>query len=257
MKPRTEADLILYYYGEAPDAAGIERRLGESPRLRSEYDALCRALDAIEEGPLPVLPASYEAQLWSSLEGQLGRGRQRAQPALGGPLRHRWALVGAMATLVVAAFVAGRYWPDREIETASVVAQEARQRILLMAVADHLQRSEVLLLELVNARDDGEVDLSVERQLASTLRDQNRLYRRAAAQAGEVGIAVLLDQLERWLVETANGPPVADSPRFRGLRRDASNGDLLFRVRVVESRLRSRILSGSQPPDEPRPARDL
>ena len=77
----------------------------------------------------------------------------------------RLALAGGVAVLVVAAFVAGRYWqapaPAAPV-TAEASAAVVRERILLVAVGEHLERSRVVLAEVSTNRADG-ADLTAER----------------------------------------------------------------------------------------------
>jgi anti-sigma factor RsiW len=67
------------------------------------------------------------------------------------------------------------------------------------AVGDHLERSQMVLVELAHADTSGELDISAERQLADDLVASNRLYRQTAQQMGHANVAGLLDELERVL----------------------------------------------------------
>jgi hypothetical protein len=107
-----------------------------------------------------------------------------------------------------------------------------------MTVASHLEQSEMLLLELINVDAGDSVDVTSERQLAGQLRSQSRLYRQAAVQAGQLDVADLLERLEMVLVELANGPDDVGSTDLEVFRQRLEDGDLLFRVRIVGSRLR-------------------
>ena len=102
----------------------------------------------------------------------------------------------------------------------------------------------MLLLELVNTRDNGDVDLSVERQLASRLGDESRLYRQAAQQVGKSDVAALLEQLETVLLELSHGPEMVSADDLGELRVRLDEGDVLFKVRVLGSRLRQEVQSG-------------
>src|SRR4029450_6847780 len=92
-------------------------------------------------------------------------------------------------------------------EAPAPVSAAARERILLVAVGDHLERSEMLLVELVNAGGDGQpVDISVQQQHAAEPVGANPPDRRTVVRGGEPGMASLLDELERLLVEVAHRP---------------------------------------------------
>jgi hypothetical protein len=107
---------------------------------------------------------------------------------------------------------------------------QVRERILLVAVSDHLERSEVLLVELLSA-DDAEVPAEAEELLAV-----NRLYRQAALRAGDGGVASLLDELERVLVEAAAAP--APGQGLEELRSRIESHGLVLKIRRAGSRLR-------------------
>src|SRR5262249_42580822 len=122
----------------------------------------------------------------------------------------RLGLVAAAAVLLLAAFVAGRVWPRSgstaprgEVASAGT-GVEARQRILLTSVADHLDRSEGVLTDIMNATDH--TDISAEQRWADDLLATSRLYRQDAEASGEQTVAGVLDDLERSLLEIVHSP---------------------------------------------------
>ena len=72
-----------------------------------------------------------------------------------------------------------------------------------MAVGDHLERSQTILVELENSNSP---DIAYERQAAADLVESNRLFRLTAASAGDTATASLLEDLERVLLEISNSP---------------------------------------------------
>src|SRR5262249_9799303 len=119
----------------------------------------------------------------------------------------KWAIAGLMAVLVVGAFLAGRFTQrPAQPPAANNAAQANPQKIVLVAVGDHLERSQMLLVEIMHNEDTGRVDFSAEQQLARDLLDDNHLYRVSAQQVGDPGVVHVLDQLGRVLAEIANGP---------------------------------------------------
>ena len=66
-----DRDLILYYYGEARNAAPIRRRLDASPADRERYDELCRMLELTSAQPLPEPHADYGARVWRRIAPRL------------------------------------------------------------------------------------------------------------------------------------------------------------------------------------------
>src|SRR5204862_534804 len=81
-------------------------------------------------------------------------------------------------------------------------------RMRMAAISDHLERSERVLLDVMNASGarGAHIDVSDAQGWAADLIDDNRLYREAAARAGDTMIADVLDDLERNLLEIVHGP---------------------------------------------------
>jgi len=117
-------------------------------------------------------------------------------------------------------------------------AGESRQRILLTSVADHLDRSERVLTDIMNAPDRG--DISTEQRSAGDLLDTSRLYRQDAVDAGEQSVAAVLDDLERSLLEIVHSPSKVSAADLDEIRRRIDAAALLFKVRVMSDELRKR-----------------
>jgi hypothetical protein len=126
------------------------------------------------------------------------------------------------------------------VSRGSVEADQAlNERLLRAAVEDHLERSQRVLVELVNADYDIGGPIAGDRARAADLVAAGRLYRRSAEQIGDAEIGRLLEDLERVLVEIANGP--TDAPEeLNRLRQRIGEQDLVFRVRVVAREMRER-----------------
>ena len=160
----------------------------------------------------------------------------------------RWALT--TAALVVMGFLAGRFINVREQPAAvqqeavagsgSAVRDEAivRERVLLIAVGDHLERSQMVLVELAHAETHGSLDISAERQLADDLVASNRLYRQTAVRMGQANVAGLLDELERVLVEVARGPSTVDVRQLAVIQQQIEAQGILFKMKVIGSDIR-------------------
>jgi hypothetical protein len=148
--------------------------------------------------------------------------------------------LGAIAASLLLAFVLGRASRERELKVAQPIPGQARERILLVAVGEHLERSQMVLIELQNAGGNGPVDISSERQWAHELVPANRLYRQAAARAGEAGVASVLEDLERVLLEIATSPDQLENTGLEELRQRIEAQGILFKVRVIGSQMRER-----------------
>ena len=252
VKHPNEEELILYHYAEAggPPRAVVEDHLADCEACRARYrqiEAVLAAADMVES---PARGEDFEAEVWRRLVPRLESAPPESswQRLFAGFRASRFvapagAVVG-VAVLVVGAFLAGHFWPGRvppqhEVEVQPVSAQ-SRDRILLVAVGDHLERSQMVLVELVNTNPQRTVDISAERQRAEDLVAANRLYRLTAERAGETGVANLLDELERTLIEIAHSPSRLSSPEFEDLRRRVEAQGILFKVRVVDSQVHER-----------------
>src|SRR5262249_5708274 len=156
--------------------------------------------------------------------------------------QQKWALAGVMALLLVGAFLAGRFWPrpGQQIAQQQPPAPANPQRIILVAVGGHLERSQMLLVEIMNTDAKGTVNFSSEQATARDLLDANHLYRLSAQQAGDPQVARLLDELGRVLAEIANGPSEVSPRDLEEVRHTIQSEGLLFKVRVIGSEVNSR-----------------
>jgi hypothetical protein len=239
MNHLSEEQIVLHYYGDAEEAAEVERHLAACPDCRAEFSRVQSTLRQIEPLEVPEPPANFEEKTWLNLRNRL--------PEKGGFLRRlfgtqqKWAFAGAMALLLAAAFIAGRFWPRPTQPVAQQQPSQANpQRVILVAVGDHLERSQMLLVEIMNSDTKGPINFSSEQAEARDLLDSNHLYRVSAQQSGDPQVARLLDQLGRVLTEIANGPAEVSSGDLQQVRHTIQSESLLFKVRVVESEVNSR-----------------
>ena len=134
-----------------------------------------------------------------------------------------------------------RRWTLHESRQDAVVLRQLRRgapAVLVLQVGQHLERSQLVLAELVNLESKHRADIAPERAVARNLADENRLYRQTAQAAGDTRITSVLDDLERVLVEIANSPEEPTAAQLDVLRQRIESEGLLFKVRVVRSRLR-------------------
>jgi hypothetical protein len=241
MNHLSEEQIVLHYYGDAEEATEVERHLAACSDCRAEFARVQLTLKQIEPLDVPEPAAAFEEKTWLNLRDRL--------PEKGGFLRRlfgkqqKWALAGAMLMLLAAAFVAGRFWPREDQKIAQQPpAQVNPQRVILVAVGDHLERSQMLLVEIMNADTKGPINFSNEQAEARELLDSNHLYRVSSQQAGDPQVARLLDQLGRVLAEIANGPAEVSPGDLQQVRHTIQSEGLLFKVRVVGSEVNSRVL---------------
>jgi hypothetical protein len=244
VKHLTEEELVLHHFGEGDAETAVEAHLGECAACREALAGLRRDLGAVPVPEPPDRGDDYGSEVWSRIQPRLGdpavvpldAGRARSGRASWRPV---WAPIALAASLVLA-FLLGRHWPQATPPPAAVSAA-ARERILLVAVGDHLERSAMLLVELANAGADGRpVDISTQQEWAEELVGENRLYRRTVVRSDEPGVASVLDELERLLVEVAHRPSSLSPAELGEVRSRIESRGLLFRVRVIEMQVREK-----------------
>ena len=251
MNHLTEEQFVLYYYGEGDGSPAVRDHLDGCEACRAEYASLQRVLNVVDSAPVPERDANYGSQVWGRLQPSLGSKWGRPfglswWPARFWPARH-WAAAALVAMLVVAAFLAGRYYPKAQTGAQTANAGQVRERILLVAVGDHLERSQTVLLELVNAQPGQSLDVASERERAGDLVAENRLYRQTAARTGDTRVASVLDDLEPVLLEIAHGPDRLTPEEVENLRQRIEGAGILFKVRVVGSTVRHREEKAAPP----------
>jgi hypothetical protein len=244
MNHLSEEDLILHYYGEEGDPLPAEQHLDSCEGCRRLYASLQRVLNVVDSLPVPERGANYGDAVWQRIESRL-------------PARRRWlalstswrwaAAAAAFAALLVAAFLAGRAYPRREMP-AQMASGEAQpdKGILLVAVGDYLERSQMVLTELANANSKGPIDISTEQERASDLVSESRLYRQTAVRAGDERVAGLLDDLDRILLEISHLPSQISPADQQKLRQRFEAEGILFKIRVLGSSVRNEEKTGRE-----------
>jgi hypothetical protein len=236
MKTLEDDDLILYLYGESQDPEAVRRQLESSAELRARCETLRLVLATVDAAAVPERGESYGAEVWKRLAPRLAgerrpMGRLLAFRSI--PLQ-RWRPLGwavAALLLIAVGFGLGRLFPR-----PAALPREARDRILLASVAAHLDRSERLLVEVANA-PGAAGDLSAERAWARDLLAANRLYRQSVRNAGRQRLAVVLDELEPFLLDLAHAADEPPAEDIAAMRERIAEQSLLFKVRVAGNRL--------------------
>jgi Zn-finger nucleic acid-binding protein len=254
----TDDDLVLHFYGEARPGheAAVEEHLRTCPACQAVWTDLAETLRLVDNARAPEPDDAFEQRMWARVQDALSAPDVDVAPARGRVLPFRisdrfavpFAMLATAAAAVILVFaLTGRLWPTAAPKAPAVtkatttLEPAARERVLLTALDEHFQRSEMLLVELMNASATGTADeLRFERQTADDLVASSRLYRQSAQLNGNVRLAQMLDELELVLVEVARAPDRVDRTDLRSLRARIENDDLLFKVRAVSKQIEER-----------------
>ncbi|MBK5295860.1 MAG: zf-HC2 domain-containing protein [Vicinamibacteria bacterium] len=258
MAHSTEEQLVAYALDdvEAGTRAAVEAHVEACAQCRMSLEEIRATLDHAAALEIPERGDDYGAQVWTSIESRLSESRssEGSHPSTSARLPVRlmpWLAAAAAVVLVIGAYWLGRHntgtsgAPQAPL-TAQVPSSPPRgtdairERVVLAALGEHLDRTERTLVELVNSQPGGRVDISAERAWARDLLEANRLYRQAAGGATTPALSQVLEDLEPVLLEIANSPSRLTSDEFETLRDRIEARSLVFKVRVTGADVRAR-----------------
>ena len=259
MSHLTDEDLTLLYYGELADAdaRSIRAHLDACASCRAEHTRLLQLFAVVDASEVPDPAHGFESEVWRRLQPGLRAVREQTAHVAQEPVRtierlcawlapsRGFALGGAVAALVLIACAIGRSGqPERTDAPAQAVESASpdglRERVLLTALGDHFDRSQAMLVELASTAPAGTIDISSEQRRAHDLLAATRIYRRAAAEAGDRTVGDVLEALERVLVEVEVSPSQLSAYEMRSLQKRIDEQELLFKVRVASAGVRER-----------------
>jgi len=239
-----DEDLIFYYYRDGNNLDTTEQHLHVCGACRARFGAVQGLLESISVPVTPPRPDHYGTDVWNRIRAELPDFPPRRRFWSWSWPPTRWAWAGAVAVLIVVAFLLGRYSRPNQPNpnsVARITPEQAREKVLLVAVGDHLDRSQMLLLELAHASGQGEIDISDEQRHALELAAANRLYRATALQIGDRKMASVLDELERVLLEIGHQPTKLSAAGLEQVQKRIQTQGILFKVRVTRSKVRDEI----------------
>jgi hypothetical protein len=250
----------LYFYGELPlaDRADIQAHVKQCPDCRQALEDLSVIRAALATRPDVATPPRGD---WSPFMARLEAAIQRerdaaAQPDAGTsrrvlvmPIRRRRAPYLAMAamlalvTISVLSVMRERPAPapvtvandvPRSVPTATTEPSTRVDPALVSLSGQHFQRSKLVVLGLAtkDATKPGEDDWAYERELATGLLNDTRLYRLAAEERGMTGLAGVMRDLELVLLQTSMSER-PDEESLEQLQRLIRRRDLLTKMDVV------------------------
>ncbi len=260
-----EEELIAYHDARESSQRRSQRwhetseHLAACPECRTALEKIEAVFAAMDSLPVPDPGENYGQRVWAAISPRLPEKQPRWWEHFFAP--RRLVAAGAFASILVAAFLAGHYWwhpPGPSVE--SVDPARVRERVLVVAVGSHLNKSEMFLVELSNAQPNPSrgklVNISAEQHRAEDLLEENRLYRQTALKEGDQLMASTLDELERVFLDVANSPEEVSPARFELMRQRLESRGILFKVRVIQQGLRDRSNPAKQRP-APQPQRNI
>jgi hypothetical protein len=251
MKHRTEEELIAYRVGATDERAAIVAHLNECDKCREELARIEAVFATLDAMPIPDPGENYGERVWRRIAPRLGEQKTRWWESLFVP--QRVAAFGGIVALVILAFFAGRITRQTVPAPEQMDAGKVRERVLVVAVGEHLGRTEMMLMELENApaqKGEKTINISETQRRAEDLVEENRLYRQTALKEGDQAMAGTLDELERVLLDIANSPDELTPAAFETIRKRIEAQGLLFKVRVVKQGLDERKANPEAKPAE-------
>ena len=242
MRHMKEEELIAYREGVAEQRAVVAEHLAACEQCRAELQRIEAVLAALDTLPVPDPGADYGRQVWMKIASRLAEKPDRWWQVWFEP--RRLVAAGGIVVLIVAAFVSGRMTKRGGTSDNAANREQVRERVLVVAVGEHLGHSERMLVELSNAAPNDpkqkEVNISAEQQRAEDLLQENRLYRQTALREGDAGLASVLDELERVLLDVAHSPGEVTPAQLEAIQKKIEARGILFKVRVVNKELQQR-----------------
>ncbi|MCA1650581.1 MAG: hypothetical protein LC753_09980 [Acidobacteria bacterium] len=248
-------EVELYFYDELDDAArvSVERHVGACEECRRALEELSVIRAALSARPEVTAPPGAD---WSGFMARLDAAVRRDRPSTtsgeSGPVTPAriavapprayvaYLAVAALLALVTMSvvFVLRARAPEQPVVTtsASPPAPSPAPALGLASLSEqHFERSKLVVLGLASkdARSASAADWGYERELASTLLSDTRLYRMAAEDSGLRPLADVMGDLEILLLQTSMSTGNADGENLEQLQRLISKRDLLAKMDVV------------------------
>jgi len=250
----------LYFYGELDGSAraDVERHLASCEACRQALGELQTIRDALASRPdVSAPPSGAWRGFMTRLDDAIGRQPPvvpagLARPSASSRVGHHYASYIAVAALLALvttsvayvvrsrpALVGDSDIPPIDAATMPIAGDPpARPWDADAAFASlseqHFERSKLVVLGLASkdAQDAGAVEWEYERELATTLLSDTRLYRLAAEERGMTSLAKVMGDLELVLLQTAmsSDPEPATLQQIQGLIRKR---DLVTKMNVV------------------------
>jgi hypothetical protein len=249
MTHASEEELFAYRDGEMKGRDGITAHLRDCGECRAELERIEAVFQALNAMPVPDPGEYYGSKVWHQIADRLPDQPSHWWQGLLVP--RRLMAFGTAAAVLALVFYIGRWTtPSKPGAAAAVDAGKVRERVLVVAVGEHLGKSEMILMELSNAQpsEGGRklINISSAQKRAEDLVEENRLYRQTALSSGDKAMASTLDELQRILLDVAHSPDQVTPAQFESLQKRIASEGILLKVRVVRQELRAET-EGKQP----------
>lgn len=267
---QASGNIELYFYDELtpPERELVDRHLALCRHCRTALDELAVIRTALAERPVVEAPrlgdwSAFMARLDTEVSSfdsvqsdslRTGRFDSPQKSFETGPevLEARsWvpylAMAALLALVVTGVFLASRWRQSVQPSAAPILAETsgpvspapstaASNASLASLSEQHFERSKLVVLGLAtkDARQAGPEDWIYERQLASTLLSDTRLYRLAAEDQGMVRVARVMRDLELVLLQTSLSEDT-EPAALAQIQRLIQKRDLLGRMNVVNT----------------------
>ena len=245
----TSGDLDLYFYDElnAAERRTVEAHLSVCSECRAALDELRVIREALASRPDVSAPASGE---WSAfmtrLNGSLAQEHPRSFRVVPLTPSSRPSYVGylamaallALVTVSVAVALRSPHVPTSPALTVVPVspAVQPKDAAFTAMTEEHFERSKLVVLGLATKRpeDFKAADWAYERELATGLLNDTRLYRLAAEDRGLNKLAGVMKDLEIVLLQTSLTDD-KDPSSLQQIQRLIRRRDLIEKMDVVST----------------------
>lgn len=234
MNHLTDEQLIEHFLAEGANRVVVETHLRICNRCEQVYEEISNAMEVRAPEP-PAREPGYGRRVWQTIQAPLRPYPERSKRSyFSWP---RLVLAGACLLGIAAAFFSGAIWQRlRTHPPEAANSAQAKERVVLFILGDHLDRSECLLVQLSHAGGvEGDPDYSLQTEARQLLPD-NRLYRQAISANHDPIMTAALDHLERVLLEVANSPDKLNSADIARIEQEMNTDSLLFQIRVLRAR---------------------
>lgn len=234
MRHLSQDELIELYYNEGISAANAH--LEACRECSAQYAEFKQCLEAIRPPADPPRNTGRGERVWETLRPQLIPYQKGTAGRRGWAHWRAAALAVGCTMLLAAVFLGGRYWERITAKKAPFTGNpQVAQRVVLVVLTDHLDRTERLLVELEHADSSDRTENAQLQSEAQELLVSNRLYRATVSNVGDPALAAALDRLEGVLAEVANDPNLTGADLER-VRKEMNTEGILFEIRVLLAR---------------------